>query len=400
MSKAITGIAEIGAVVGVFAADFLSGGLLTPLVVAITPELMGLAASGVAMEAGAIADALTQNRGMNITTRQPASPRQIIYGTQRVGGTIIYQSTTGSHKDQYNFIIVLATHEIHAIENLYLNGRRVFWQSGSVGNTTRNGYNFGGQAASGQHTAPNGQRYDFGGKVYCEARYGDQTEGDVIGGMTANDPNWAAGANGSPWVGGCAYVYLKIEYDPGTFPQLPEIKFTVHGKNDIFDPRTGTTGYSSNPALIAADILTDTTWGAGDNTVDQNQLIAAANICDEQVSFAGGGGGSESRYACHWHYDTTTAVGDALTTVLASCGGRLSRIGGEWYIWPAAWTSPSSLINASADQSLFVDSFSWTPKKSLPELFNRINGTYTAPNYPFNAAGDLYDSNGWYEGSI
>ena len=46
----------------------------------------GLVIGGVSMEAGAIAGALTQNRGMGITTRQPASQRQIIYGMQRVGG--------------------------------------------------------------------------------------------------------------------------------------------------------------------------------------------------------------------------------------------------------------------------------------------------------------------------
>ena len=60
----------------------------------------------------------------------------------------------------------------------------------------RNGVNFGGEAASGQHTGPNGAKYDFGGKVYCEARFGDQAHGDVMGSLTANDPNWAASESG------------------------------------------------------------------------------------------------------------------------------------------------------------------------------------------------------------
>ncbi len=29
-----------------------------------------------------------------------------------------------------------------------------------------------------------------------------------------------------------------------------------------------------------------------------------------------------------------------------------------------------------------------------------MRGTYTAPNFPFNCAGDLYDANGWYDGRI
>jgi len=70
------------------------------------------------MEAGAIASALTSQRGMNITTRQLVAYRQVIYGQQRVGGVPIYVSTTGN--DRYNYVIVIAGHEVYNIENLTL----------------------------------------------------------------------------------------------------------------------------------------------------------------------------------------------------------------------------------------------------------------------------------------
>jgi hypothetical protein len=258
VSKAIEGAAMLGAAVGMSAvAAFVDPALIaSPF---YDKAIIALAVGGISMEAGAIASALTQQRGTNITTRQPASYRQIIYGCQRVGGVMVYSSTTGSKHDQYNMVIVLATHEIWAIENLYLDGRRVNWASGT-GNTTRNGYNFGGSAGGGTFIGPNGAHYNFDTLVYCEARFGDQAQYDVIGGLTANDPNWAGGAAGDPWLGGCAYVYLKIEYDTAMFPQFPEIRFTVHGKSDIFDPRTGRKSYSENPALIVGDILSGPTW--------------------------------------------------------------------------------------------------------------------------------------------
>ena len=84
-----------------------------------------LAIGGISMEAGAIASALTSNRGMTITTRQAAANRQVIYGQQRVGGVMIYESTTGSSHDQYNMVIVIAGHEIESIQNLYLDGRQL-----------------------------------------------------------------------------------------------------------------------------------------------------------------------------------------------------------------------------------------------------------------------------------
>jgi hypothetical protein len=390
MSKAIEGAAMLVGAVGMGVAAFLDPALVaSPLFDKIWA---GLILGGISMEAGAIADALMQNRGMGITTRQPAAFRQVIYGEQRVGGVEIYRSTTGGSHDQFNYIVVVAGHEIDSFVNLYLDGRQVYWQTGSGGNTTRNGVNFGGQADGNNHIGPNGQQYNFGTLVYCEARFGDQVDGDVIAALTANDPNWAASGGKSPWVGGCAYFYLKVEYDVAMFPGEPEIRVTVRGKNNILDPRTGTTGFTTNWALIVADVITDTVYGLGDNSVNADQLIAAANVCDEQIALAAGG--TEAQFSLSWHYDTSTAPGDVLQTMMQGAAGRLSRIGGEWYIWPAYFQGASFTF----DESALVDSLQWTEFKPLPDLFNRVNGTYIAPNFPYNVAGNLYDSNGYYNG--
>jgi hypothetical protein len=89
------------------------------------------------MEAASIASALTANRGMDITTRQAAGLRQIVYGQQRCGGTIIYESTTGvggsGGNYVYNFVIAVASHQIDAFINMYLDGRQVFFSQESTG---------------------------------------------------------------------------------------------------------------------------------------------------------------------------------------------------------------------------------------------------------------------------
>ena len=43
---------------------------------------------------------------------------------------------------------------------------------------------------------------------------------------------------------------------------------------------------------------------------------------------------------------------------------------------------------------------SGTRTRDPDALFNRVTGTYIAPNYPYNVAGNLYDSNGWYDGTV
>jgi hypothetical protein len=396
MSKVVMGAAMLGIDAALVAGAAFTGGADLAVAFMATKLFASIAIAGVAMEAGAIASALTQNRGMGITIRQPAANRNYIYGTQRVGGTQIYQSTTGSSHDQYNLIIVLADHECLAIENLFLDGRQVFWDPGSFGNVTTNGYNFGGNSDGSDHTDEGGQHYNFGGPlVYCEARYGAQLPGDVISGMTANDPTWIASGGRSPFVGGCTYVYLKVEFDTAMFPQFPEIRFTVHGKNDVWDPRTGTTSFTNNWALCLADALLDDSYGVGalQSEINLPQLIAAANVADEQVPLADGQ--TEARYTCNGAWDTGTSPGDLLSSMMPAAQGRLSYIAGEWYVFPAYWHGPSLSFS---DRDV-LKAFSWNTAPPRRDRYNRVVGTYTAPRFPYSVSGNLYDNNGFYDGT-
>jgi hypothetical protein len=260
--------------------------------------------------------------------------------------------------------------------------------------------NFGGAANGNSYTGPNGVQYNFSGAVYAEARFGDQTEGEdtttqIMGSLRANDPVWDYDAQGNnPWVAGCTYIYLKVENNPSLFPGEPEVRITVNGKDNVWDPRTQSSGFTTNWALIAADMISDMQFGLGDNTVNQPNLIAAANVCDEQVEFAGAGGGTEARYTCNYHYDTGAAPGDALAAIMPGAAGGYSQIGGEHYVWPAYWQGPAFTFGA---QHLTAP-FSWKPYRSVPDLINCVNGTYIAPTYPYNAVGNLYDANGFYNG--
>jgi hypothetical protein len=392
MSKAIEGAAMLAGAVAVGVAEFAlaSTGVGIGALPFLTDAMLALAAGGVALEAGAIASALTSNRGMNITTRQPSSPRPIIYGMQRVGGVLVYRSTSLADKSQYNHVIVLAAHPCFAVAATYLDGRKVWWEGDGYGDYhVVNGYGFGGWADGNLREGPDGNKYSFGHDVFGEIADGFQQGEDAqfFTGLRANDPAWDATSEGSPYCGGCFYVYLKLAYNPSNFPQDPEIRFTVMGKM-VYDPRTGTTTYSANSALIAADWISDTEFGLG-MPVNQAQLIAAANVCDEAVPLAAGG--TETRYTCHYHFDTSTAPSDALATILKSMGGRISVIGGEVYIWPAYWQGPS----ASFDQKALTAPIQWDPTAEYKSNCNRVTGTYTAPNYPYNASGDAYDANGF-----
>ena len=159
MSQAIKGAAMLAGAVGMGVAAFFDPALIaSPF---FDKMMASLVIGGISMEAGALASSLMTHRGVGITTRQTAAYRQIIYGEQRVPGVIIYESTTGSHHDQYNYIIVLAGHEVDSIVNLYLDGRQVFWQGSGPGWGVRNGVGFGGAAGGGTKIGPGGAHYNF-----------------------------------------------------------------------------------------------------------------------------------------------------------------------------------------------------------------------------------------------
>jgi hypothetical protein len=226
--------------------------------------------------------------------------------------------------------------------------------------------------------------YSFGGKIFCEPRFGDQPSSSYLQSLNDNDPAWTSTA----FMGGIAGLYVNFGYDTALFSAPPEIRITVSGK-PVYDYRTSTIAYSANPALQYADVVTDKVFGLGDS-VNVAQTIAAANVCDEQVMTVAVG--LETQFQNHIHYDTSTAPGDAISLIMPSMGGRQSRIAGEFYVWPAYWQGSSY----SFDQSIFTADVKWEPYRSQRDLFNRVNGVYTATSSPWNVAGSLFDSNGWY----
>lgn len=77
---------------------------------------------------------------------------------------------------------------------------------------------------------------------------------------------------------GIAYSVFRV---PASIEQFPQIAAVIRGRK-VYDPRTTTTVYSTNPALALADFLTSPIYGAG-RAVDWASVATAANTCDEVV---------------------------------------------------------------------------------------------------------------------
>lgn len=253
---------------------------------------------------------------------------------------------------------------------------------------------------------------DYHANVYMEVMLGTQTLGETFVGMTQGTPydgewgNWVQNEN-QPWNVNCSavgktVVFLRLHYDSAIFSQgLPTFSFILSGKNNIYDPRSSSSGYTTNPALCIADYLADTTYGYKVNynsDIPSAELITAANICDESITLVSGD--TEPRYTMNGGFTLTMKRSEILQNMLTSIAGRLSYLSGNYYIWPGAWAGISGNITGTQIYSESTNSIVWRPKVPINSLYNAVKGTYIATinnwmssDFPPYAQDDLHGYN-------
>lgn len=287
-----------------------------------------------------------------ITSRQPIAARPVIYGKTRVGGTIVYLESTNNN--QYlHMVIALAGHEIDAIESVYFNEEFVVNLSGD------------GILVS-----------KYIDVVRIESRLGTSDQEAFTNLVNESAAKWTSAHR----LRGIACLYVRLKYDQDKFPNgVPNVSCIVRGKK-VYDPRTATTVWSANPALCLADYLTSTSYGLGEtyaSTVDETALIAAANICDEDVNLSAGG--TENRYELHGTFPTSNAPEEVINAIVNSMAGKAVWAGGVWRILAGAYYSPTLTF----DEDDLRGGFKVQTLVSRRENFNAVKGVFqsAANNY-------------------
>ena len=270
-----------------------------------------------------------RSRGFGISSREPAAVRRIIYGVQRVGGTIVDIRSSGDKNKYHHQVIVLAAHEVSAIGDLYLDDRLVPVNESGAANSGRYFVpdKFGSAAIRGPGA---------GEKVLIQRGYGLVRIRKHLGTADQVADSALVSESGGRWssehrLRGMAYVYVRFEFDEKKFSGVPNVSVMVEGKK-VFDPRTGLTAFSRNPALCWLDYMTDQTYGLGCglDEIDLASVIAAANICDEPVALATGG--TEPRYTCDGVIETSETPVSIIEMLLSSMAGWAVYTGGYWHI--------------------------------------------------------------------
>lgn len=283
-----------------------------------------------------------------VTTRQPISPTTVIYGRTRVGGTILYMESTDSNK-YLHMIIAVSGHEIDGFEKIYFNEDEVPLDAN-------------GNASSGQ----------YAGKARLLFKTGTDDQSAFSELVSASAGKWTSEHR----VRGRALIYARLEFDQAVYYNgIPNISALVRGKK-VYDPRSDTTVWSANPALCVADYITNSSFGLAadyENEINESALIAAANICDEDVAKVGGG--VENRYECHGNFVTSSKPEDVINQLVASMAGKCIWSGGVWRIVAGAYYTPT----LNFDENDLIGGFRLQTLVSRRESFNGVKGVFLSP---------------------
>lgn len=295
-----------------------------------------------------------------LVIRSAVAPARRVYGRDRVGGQLVFAHVSGAKGEFLHIVVCHAYHRCDAFEALYLN-ETLLPEPNAGGMITSGDYvkrivhaetvqptSDGAGTITLAHptssmpvvsvpTASEGyQQVSFthtigttliSGLTAATAHMITYTWEEskplvrvrrYLGTQTAADPDLVA-ETGGKWttahIGqGRTYTAWRFEYDHDIFGAvgLPNISAVLRGAL-LFDPRTSTTAYSDNVALVVADWLKHGDGLAQSSAqVPDAEIIAAANICDELVPVADVYGATQ-----RWNFnngpDGWAAAGGGLT---------------------------------------------------------------------------------------
>ncbi|MDG9890553.1 phage tail tip protein J-related protein, partial [Pseudomonas juntendi] len=188
--------------------------------------------------------------------------------------------------------------------------------------------------------------------------------------LLANCPDWRQEQIGR----GLSFVRLSFKYDAEKFPSgIPDVRFVVRGRNDVYDPRSGVAGYSANTALLILWYLR-TRCAIPDDEIIFQSFASAANVCDETV--IGPDGKMSPRYFAGAVIGADEKRNTVLDNLLSACAGTLIRVGGRWSLQVGAYYGPADF---TINEDMVIGTIEGTTEVSNSDAINTMRGTFVDP---------------------
>lgn len=182
-----------------------------------------------------------QRNGFLLNARSSEEPVRVVYGKHRVGGNQVYLNARGENNEYLDVILTLSEGPIESVEKIQFDDRDIA---------------------------------DFGSDAYYEFFNGAGNQ-SLCATLQSVDPNW------NDYMRWTAYLYLRLRFNNDKYSGFPNFTAEIQGRT-LYDPRSGSTAWSDNPALVWYDFMTNARYGGGidPSYIDIQSVIDAANWCD------------------------------------------------------------------------------------------------------------------------
>ncbi|MCF5550307.1 DUF1983 domain-containing protein [Pseudomonas syringae] len=280
---------------------------------------------------------LRDNEPSAQTVRSSKAPVRYILGRVSTGGVLVWaqeQSGTATEGEQLHLVYVLCEGAIDALENIYLGEEEIS--------------SFGEFASYELIVNP--------------------TEVNAF--LKANCQDWKDSQIGR----GLSFVRITLKYSAEKFPSgIPDTRFVVRGRNDIYDPRTGNNTYTANTALHILWFLRNR-CNVPDDEIIFETFASAANVCDEALTNADGSVSQRYRTSCVIGADEQRP--GVLQKLEASCAGKLIRVGGRWMLQAGAYYGP---YDFEITEDMIIGTVSGSTESTNDSAINTVRGTFIDP---------------------
>jgi hypothetical protein len=187
--------------------------------------------------------------GVTVTSKSPTQPHRIIYGTTRVGGTLVYGQTTSDTNEFLHLVIIYAGHEVDDISSIYLNEDIVSLETLS---NDSNGIPI--------YTPTSGDQYYE--KLLIKKHLGNDDQ-LADANLVADVTQWTTDHK----ISGKTYLYVKLTFDSDVYPNgVPNISVILKGKK-LYDPRA--TSFTASSGTVSTVNNTITLSSHGLSTFDR-----------------------------------------------------------------------------------------------------------------------------------
>ena len=286
----------------------------------------------------------------------------VIYGERLVGGTRVFVETSGTDNQYLYIAIILAEGEINDIKGIRIDDKDVTFASSFSDNTV-------------VEVDSSDSVFYKGGEslIRVEPHYGK--DGQSASTLLSTLSNW--GSNHK--LSGLAYLAIRFKWNQDVFGSIPKIQTLIEGKkvvayNSSLEAQTA--AFSTNPAWVLLDYLTNARYGKGlaVSDIDLQSFYDASQVCVTQVT-PYSGASDINIFDANAVLDTSKKIIDNTRTLLKGCRGYLPYTSGKYRL--VIETTGTASITLTEDDIFGGFSVS-SPNKN--DKYNRVICSYVSPD--------------------